>query len=452
MNRGRQLFGTDGIRGIAGEFPLDPASVYAFGRALGRWLKQQTDQPRVLLGMDTRESSPTLVMQVAAGLRREQARPIFAGVITTPGVAWLTRTMGFDAGVVVSASHNPYRDNGLKVFGPDGFKLPDQAEQELEGAILELRQAEPKPLTQLEPLAPQSSLTDAYLEWLYSHGPQLDGMKIVVDAGHGAASQLAPRLLTELGATVHSIGCEPDGRNINAGYGALFPERAQQEVLQTGAQLGVSFDGDGDRAIFTCSTGRIVDGDAVLWLCARWYLEEGWIANPARVVVGTVMSNFALEKALAERGIRLVRAPVGDKYVLEEMLRHGAILGGEPSGHVIFLRLATTGDGLLTLLQVLRRVAATGDDLATLVRDYRPYPQHLINVRFQNRPQLDNNPAIQSVVEQAERKLAGRGRLVVRVSGTEPVVRIMVEAESEQLAVSTCEEVANAIRSAIESG
>jgi len=438
----KRLFGTDGIRGVAGEYPLDDATVQAFGLAVGQWVRRLAGSTRVLIGMDTRESSPRLAQLVAAGLNAAGARPVLAGVLPTPAVAWLTRAMDFGAGVVISASHNPYRDNGLKVFTHSGFKLPDEEEAALEEQIHQLRGTlgDPGP-GQWES---GESLTEAYLDWLVSVSPRVDGWSIGVDAGHGAAYQLAPQLLKRLGASAWAIGCEPDGRNINAGYGALYPQRLAQEVVRRQARLGVAFDGDADRAIFVSHTGRVVDGDHVLYLCARWLARRGELAPAGRqpVVVATVMSNFALEKKLAELGIRLIRTRVGDKYVLEEMLRSGAVLGGEQSGHIIFLRYATTGDGLLTLSRVLEILVETGKELDELASELQPLPQHLINVRLERRLSLEEMPGLAAAIRRAEEELGGQGRIVVRPSGTEPVLRVMVEAPQADLAERLARQIA----------
>ncbi|HOK48320.1 MAG TPA: phosphoglucosamine mutase, partial [Bryobacteraceae bacterium] len=325
----RQLFGTDGVRGVAGEFPLDPKTVYALGAALGDIASRMAPSPEIVIGMDTRESSPWIAGHVAGGLRKRGAAVRFAGVTTTPGVAYLTRTNSFVAGVMISASHNPYRDNGIKIFGHSGYKLPDEQEHAVEQEIFALLEAgvEPQPVE----LTPDAGLGQHYIDYLASTlGRSLSGLKLVVDCGNGAASALAPKLFERLGARVTAIECSPDGRNINLGCGALHIEKLQKTVLDCRADVGVAFDGDADRAILVSRSGKVVDGDAVLLMCAKALHAKGRLTGPdgQPAVVATVMSNLGLERALAARGIKLLRTPVGDKYVLEEMLRTGAVLGG----------------------------------------------------------------------------------------------------------------------------
>lgn len=424
----RQLFGTDGMRGVAGEFPLDALTVNALGAALGDVAKRLARQPEILIGMDTRESGPWLAEQVAGGLVERGVRPRFAGVITTPGIAYLTRARSFVAGVMISASHNPYQDNGIKLFGHSGYKLPDEQERLIEQEIFAYREAglEPKPC----PLEVDPGLDQAYVGYLTSTFPgSLTGLRLAVDCGNGAASQLAPQLLRGLGAQVLSMHCSPDGRNINLGCGALHPESLCEKVMAEKTNLGVAFDGDADRAIFASVSGKIVDGDAVLLLAARSLLARGRLSGPEGkpTVVATVMSNLGLERALAARGIRLLRTPVGDKYVLEGMLRSGARLGGEQSGHVIFLDYATTGDGLLTALRVLEVMQESGLSMDALTEELKIYPQRLVNVRIRERRPLSEMPAVAAEIRAAEAAFGPAGRVLVRFSGTEPLARVMVE-------------------------
>ncbi|MCC6585266.1 MAG: phosphoglucosamine mutase [Bryobacterales bacterium] len=439
----RQLFGTDGIRGVAGEYPLDAATVFAVGSALGHWVREHGESPEVVIGMDTRESGPRIAAQLAAGLVEQGARPTLAGNITTPGIAYLTRKDSFVAGVMISASHNPYRDNGIKVFGHSGFKLPDEVELELERTILARRDGSngvPE-----HPLIVEPSLDNRYLEYLAQIAPNsLAGLKLVVDCGNGASHELAPILLRRLGAMVETIGCEPDGRNINLGCGALHVDKLQEQVKAVGADAGFAFDGDADRCIGVASDGSIVDGDAVLLIAARHLLRKGQLGEP--VVVSTVMSNLGFEKALQAEGIKLLRAPVGDKYVLEEMIRSGAKIGGEQSGHVIFLDHATTGDGILTALQVLRVMVETGEPLTELKAGFVSYPQVLINVRVKHKKPLKEMPAVEAVIAQAETELAGDGRVLVRFSGTEPLARVMVEGPTQEKVEELASRIAAAIR------
>jgi phosphoglucosamine mutase len=414
----RHLFGTDGIRGIAGEYPLDAKTVFATGAALGDWARHHSSDPEVVIGMDTRESGPDLARLVAGGLSSEGVRARFAGVITTPGVAWLTRNDTFVAGVMISASHNPYQDNGIKVFGHSGYKLPDEEEEALEARILQAN-GSGVPAAPVE-LQMEDGLSKRYLDYLASTiSSRFDGLKVVLDCGHGAASKLAPELFERLGANVIRIGCAPDGRNINLDCGALHVNGLAKAVVHHQAQAGFAFDGDADRCIAVSASGRIVDGDQILLLAAR--------RLGLRVVVATVMSNLGLEKALAAEGVELIRTPVGDKYVLEEMRRRGAVLGGEQSGHVIFLDAATTGDGILTALRVLDAMRSSGSSLDELTRGFEIYPQKLVNVRVRERRPLDQLPTVVARLREAEAELGSDGRVLLRFSGTEPLARVMVE-------------------------
>jgi len=425
----RQLFGTDGIRGVAGEYPLDAPTVYAVGAALGRWAARiHGAGSEILIGMDTRESGPWLAAQAAGGIRQSGARVRFAGLVTTPGVAYLTRSHDFVAGVMISASHNPYRDNGIKVFDHSGYKLPDDVEHALEQEILLLRDSasgEPEP-----GLEASHGLDQAYLGYLASTFPhRLDGMKLVLDCANGAAAHLAPRLFRGLGAEVIETGCSPDGRNINLDCGALHVEGLREAVLSRGATAGLAFDGDADRAILVSPAGRIVDGDAMLLITADALWRKGTLRDHhgEPVVVATVMSNYGLEAALKARGVNLIRAGVGDKYVLEEMIRRGAPLGGEQSGHVIFHDYATTGDGMLTALRVLDAVRESGRTLDELSSDLKVYPQLLVNIRVREKRPLEGMAGVQEEIQAAMRDFDGLGRVLVRFSGTEPLARVMVE-------------------------
>jgi phosphoglucosamine mutase len=414
----KELFGTDGIRGVAGEYPLDAATVHAIGRALGSDIARQNPDAEVVIGMDTRESGPWLAGQIAGGLSRHGVRARFAGVVTTPGVAYLTRSGPFAAGVMISASHNPYRDNGIKVFGHSGFKLPDAEEHEIEREIFSLLATgvEPASLT----LTEDPGLDGLYLENLVSTTcVSFQGVRLVLDTGNGAAYRLAPELFRRLGAEVHTICCEPNGRNINLDCGALHLEPLQKAVVERGANFGVAFDGDADRAIFVDGSGKLVDGDAVLLIAARQLRVP--------VVVATVMSNLGLEKALERDGIQLLRTPVGDKYVLEEMVRRDAVLGGEQSGHVIFRQYATTGDGLLTALRIFEIAVRSGKSLDELTTGLEIYPQRLQNVRVSRKRPLEEMPEVVREIRDCEAEFGGCGRILVRFSGTEPLARVMVE-------------------------
>jgi phosphoglucosamine mutase len=445
----RKLFGTDGIRGVAGEPPLDPKTAHALGVALGTWARGTHSKDladgmaEVVIGMDTRESGPWLAAQVAGGLARVGVATRFAGVITTPGVAYLTRTGPFVAGVMISASHNPYHDNGLKVISHSGYKLADEIELELEDLMMKWlasgEDATPKALSV------DTALDNVYTDYLASTVSGSFPLDLVIDCANGSAAQEAPHLFERLGARMECLGCTPDGRNINLDCGSLHLERLQQRVTETGARLGIAFDGDADRALFVSESGKVVDGDAVLFLAGASLKRAGKL--PGDLVVATVMSNLGLEKALAAHGIEMARTPVGDKYVLEEMLRRGGVLGGEQSGHVIFLQHATTGDGLLTALRVLEIVRDSGRSLDELAGEIKNFPQKLVNVRVKNRRPLAELPSVQAEIEAAEREFAGGGRVVVRFSGTEPLARVMIEAKSHEEVEKWTTRIASAIRS-----
>lgn len=443
---GKRLFGTDGIRGVAGEPPLDTKTVTALGIALGDDLQRQglAAHP-VLIGMDTRESGPSIAARLADGLARTGVPIEFAGVVTTPGVAYLTRIGAFSAGVMISASHNPFEDNGIKVFARTGYKLPDAEEHDIEEEIFRILGDPDLPIGDVSPLAPDYSVRP-YLDFLLSTThTRLDGVKIVIDCGNGAASALAPRLFREAGAEVTAICDRPDGRNINLNCGALHLEALRDAVLASGADAGVAFDGDADRAMLISPAGRVVDGDAILLIAARQLLADGRLAGS--MVVSTVMSNLGLEKALARLGVTMLRTPVGDKYVLEEMLRQNAALGGEQSGHVIFRDCATTGDGMLTALRILEICAREHSTLDELAADLTVFPQLLLNVRVKQRRPIEGLPRVVDEIRACESALDGSGRVLVRFSGTEPLARVMVEGPDQDQVESWAERIASAIRS-----
>jgi phosphoglucosamine mutase len=440
----RQLFGTDGIRGVAGEYPLDASTAHSLGVALGRWAKGKHANPEIVLGMDTRESGPWLAAQVAGGLVESGVTPRFAGLITTPGVAYLTRTRDFVAGVMISASHNPYQDNGIKIFDHSGFKLPDQQELALEETTFEVLRSGASLPTPAN-LTVDGGLDAAYADFLASTMHcRLEGLTVVLDCANGAACEIAPGLFESLGATVESLSCAPDGRNINLNCGALHVEQLRERVLAVGADVGVAFDGDADRCMMISNSGKLIDGDAVLLIAATAMHNDGNL--PGDTVVATVMSNLGLERALNGRGIQMLRTQVGDKYVLEEMIRRGAVLGGEQSGHVIFTQSATTGDGLLTALRVLEIVSRSGKSLDELTSDLKIYPQTLVNVRVAERKPLADLPAVQEEIRKAEADFAGTGRVLVRFSGTEPLARVMVEGEDLEQVHSVAARIADSIR------
>ncbi len=427
---------------------MDPRTAHALGVALGRWVlttspPEEADiTPEVVIGMDTRESGTWLAEQVAGGLARSGVAARFAGVITTPGVAYLTRTGHFVAGVMISASHNPYEDNGLKVISHSGYKLPDEVELHLESLMLEWldSSAEATP----SPMAADSALDNLYTDYLASTVSGLFPFRMVVDCANGSATEVAPRLFTRMGASVDWIGAAPNGRNINLDCGSLHLEKLRHRVLETKADLGVAFDGDADRALFVAGNGQVVDGDAVLYLAGTHLKRTGQLASD--VVVATVMSNLGLEKALERQGIQMLRTPVGDKYVLEEMIRRGAVLGGEQSGHVIFLKQATTGDGLLTAIRVLEIVRDSGSSLEALVSEIKNFPQKLVNIRVKVKRPLNELDSVQGEIAAAEREFNGSGRVVVRFSGTEPLARVMIEAKTHEDVEKWTNRIADAIR------
>ena len=457
--RAKQLFGTDGIRGIPGEYPLDDATLERVGSALGLHLAAQKNgnskPARVLIGRDPRESGPHIAELIARGLVSAGAEPVSAGVVTTPGVAWLVSREGFSAGVVISASHNPYHDNGVKLISSSGMKFPDAAEHEIESLILSpngahaARRAADTARANKEHPDGEEKLHQDYLHGLRAAvlpGAKFAGMKIVMDCANGAASQLAPQLFRMLGAEVVAINNAPDGKNINAGCGSLHPEGMQKRVVESGATLGVAFDGDADRAIFSSASGKLVDGDGVLLVAGRYMKSAGKLKG--NVIVGTTMANLGLERALDQSGLKLVRTAVGDRYVLEEMLRIGANLGGEQSGHILFLDDATTGDGMLTAVKIASIVSLAGA-LDSLVADLKIYPQKIVNVRVKSKPPLESLVEVSRTLGQAEKALGQSGRVILRYSGTEPLARVMVEAERDEDVRRWTDSLASAVRSAI---
>ncbi|MDR5728061.1 MAG: phosphoglucosamine mutase [Terriglobia bacterium] len=443
----RKLFGTDGIRGVAGRYPLDRKTVYAIGQAVAHSLRKHRSNPSVLIGMDTRESSTEIAAVLSHGLRQGGAETTSAGVIPTPGVAYLARIRGFTAGIVISASHNPWEDNGIKIFGGDGYKLADAVELAIEHEIFaSLAENHEPDFPKAEALELDPSLPAAYIQFLREQVPdlRLDGKTIVVDCANGAASAIAPPLLAHFGGDILLTHVCPNGRNINDHCGALHPEVVAQEVLARKADFGMTFDGDADRALFADEHGKVVNGDAVLLIAARDLHTRGLLK--ANVVVATTMSNMGLEAALRTDQIKMLRAPVGDKYVLEEMQKHGAVLGGEQSGHMLFLDRSTTGDGLLTALLVLDIVQRSGESLSALTLDLKVFPQVIVNVRVREKQPLETLPNVVAAIRDADLELHGNGRVVVRYSGTEALARVMIEAESEQIMRRHAERIAEAIR------
>ncbi|MDA8354678.1 MAG: phosphoglucosamine mutase [Firmicutes bacterium] len=445
-----KYFGTDGVRGVANR-ELTPELAYRLGRAGAYVLTKQMateekTRPLVLLGRDTRLSGQLLESALIAGLLSIGADVARLGVISTPGVAFLTRELGASAGVMISASHNPYPDNGIKFFGGDGFKLSDVLEEEIEALLDETKDRLPRPEGDgIGRLEDRIDATDQYLQHLRSTiQTDLCGMDIVVDCANGAASKLAPTLLRELGADVTAIHADPDGVNINVDSGSTNPESLRREVLQRQAHLGLAFDGDADRLIAVDEEGNIVDGDHILCICGSFMKETGELKEDT--IITTVMSNIGLYKALDSLGIRTEKTKVGDRYVMEEMRRGGYNLGGEQSGHIIFLDHNTTGDGMLTALQLLRVVKEKATTLNQLAQMMTPYPQVLINVQVKEKDQWEQNEAIRRKIEEVEEALGDDGRVLVRPSGTEPLIRVMAEGPDKEQLQSYVQQIADVVK------
>ena len=439
-----RLFGTDGVRGTAGQFPLDAATVRRLGAALVRALPHGIESPRLLLGRDTRESGAWIEAELAYGAAGEGASVTSAGIVPTPAVAYLTRSGAFDAGVVISASHNPFEDNGIKVFSGRGEKFTERTEREVEAIIADAswqaRAGEAMPL-------PPASLVGPYLDHLRAvidDASDIKSFKLAIDCGNGATTTVAPGLFRSIGLDPVVIGNHPDGRNINLRSGSTHPERLAQVVIEQRCRMGVAFDGDGDRAIFVDEAGHIVDGDAVLLMCARQLQREGRLKGNA--IVATVMSNIGLQVALDKAGIALVRCPVGDKYVMEEMLGRGLSLGGEQSGHIIFSDYLFTGDGLCTALNVLRTIVQTKCSLADLAGELVTYPQVLLNVRVRHKVDLATVPEVTAAMARVEERLGSQGRLLVRYSGTEPLLRVMLEGRDQTEIHTWAQEIVDVVR------
>ncbi|WP_080875978.1 phosphoglucosamine mutase [Oceanobacillus timonensis] len=440
-----KFFGTDGVRGVANE-GLTPEMAFKLGRFGGYVLTKDSDKPRVLIGRDTRISGYMLEGALIAGLLSTGVEAMRLGVISTPGVAYLTKAMSAQAGVMISASHNPVEDNGIKFFGSDGFKLTDDQEAEIE-ALLEKEEDElPRPTG-----AAIGSVSDyfeggqKYLSFLKDTiDNDFDGLRIAVDCAHGSTSSLATHLFADLEADIHSMGSSPNGLNINDGVGSTHPERLQEFVLEKEADVGLAFDGDGDRLIAVDEKGRIVDGDKIMFICAKYLKEIGMLREDT--VVSTVMSNLGFYKALEEAGLKSEKTAVGDRYVMEEMRKNGYNLGGEQSGHIIFLNYITTGDGLLSALQLVNVIRESGKPLSELADEMTIFPQTLVNVRVIDKNEALTSPIVLDEVQAVEEELGENGRVLVRPSGTEPLVRVMVEAKTKE----DCEAYAERIVKVIE--
>jgi phosphoglucosamine mutase len=444
MSHHHRLFGTDGVRGTAGAYPLDHETVARLGAALVRAMGTAGRGLRFIVGRDTRESGEWIERELARGVRSEGAQITSAGVIPTPAVAYVARDMGFDAGLVISASHNPFQDNGIKVFSGRGEKFTEALERQVEDII-----ADPSWTvggSADEPVE-RTDVIDAYIAHARLALPEpqrLGRLRIAVDTANGATTTVAPRLFDELGFQVDLLSAAPDGRNINLDCGSTHPESLMRAVVERGCRVGVAFDGDGDRAILVDAAGRVVDGDAVLLMCARHMKATGQLKGNA--VVATVMSNIGLELALQQSGIETVRCPVGDKYVMEEMIKRGLSLGGEQSGHIIFSDHLFTGDGIVTALSVLRVMAETGRELADLASELVTFPQVLLNVRVREKKDLRTVPPVAEAMKRVEDRLAGEGRLLVRYSGTEPLLRVMIEGRNQRDIQAWAGEIVTAVK------
>lgn len=445
-----RLFGTDGVRGVANTWPMTAELAMKLGMAIGRRCRQERHVPRVVVGRDTRLSGAMIESALVSGLCATGADALAVGTMPTPGVAFLTVDMRADAGVVISASHNPYEDNGIKIFSGAGFKLPDETEGEIEAMVLSEdlggRCATASEIGRLFRLDDAAGRYVVFLKRTFPRGRRLEGMKIVLDCANGATHRVAPATFFELGAEATSLFDQPDGKNINFECGSQHPEALAREVVRRQADVGLAFDGDGDRVIAVDEQGKALTGDQILFICARALQKEGTLDN--NLVVTTVMSNLGLKVALRELGIGHVEAKVGDRYVLEEMIARGAVAGGEDSGHMIFLHHHTTGDGILTALQLLRVMREEGKKLSEL-NTMQVFPQKLVNVTVRSKPDLAGVPAVAAAIGEAEEALGARGRVVVRYSGTQAMCRVMVEGPTEEVTETWCRRIADAVRSSI---
>ncbi len=451
MGEGRRLFGTDGVRGVANVEPMTSETALRLGRALAHVSKRSNRRHKILIGKDTRLSGYMLEQAMASGICSMGVDVLLVGPLPTPGIAFLTRSLRADAGVVISASHNPFQDNGIKFFGPTGFKLADDVEEEIERLVLgDSIDAMRPTATEIGKAFRIDDAVGRYNVFVKSTFPKtltLDGLTVAVDCGHGAAYKVAPEVLEELGARVIPLGVDPDGENINHNAGALYPHVLQETVRRHGAHIGIALDGDADRAIFVDERGEVVDGDEIMALVASELHARGELRQAT--LVATVMSNLGLHVAMRDRGIRVVTTAVGDRYVVEEMVRGGYNLGGEQSGHIVFLDHNTTGDGLITALCVLALLVEKGRPLSELRRVMTRFPQVLLNVPVAAKPDLRTVPSVANAIARVEKVLGERGRVLVRYSGTEPLLRVMLEGEREGQIRELAEGIASAARSAL---
>jgi len=447
MNKVRKYFGTDGIRGVATVPPLDPETLVRLGKAIATIFLKKEGKHRILIGKDTRLSGYMIETSLAAGVTSMGADVWLVGPLPTPGVAYLTRSMRADAGIMISASHNAFEDNGIKIFGSDGNKLPDELELEIENLIepgvLDGKSAEPGSIGKAARIDDAVGRYTVYLKGCFPREYSLEGFRLGFDCANGAGYIVGPQTCTELGAEVVSRGVSPNGRNINAGFGSLYPEIVRKLVLEQNLDLGVSLDGDGDRSILVDEKGNVIDGDMTLAICAIDLKNRGLL--PGNKIVATVMSNLGLDKILSKHGISVVRASVGDRYVLEEMVKHNTVLGGEQSGHTIFKEYATTGDGILTALNILAVMCRSGKPLSELASEYVKFPQKLINISVVQKPPFESIEPLTKILKLKETELKDSGRILVRYSGTENKARVMVECEDEDSCKKHAQEIADVL-------
>ncbi|HSO62582.1 MAG TPA: phosphoglucosamine mutase [Desulfobacterales bacterium] len=447
-----KLFGTDGIRGVANTHPMTPELALSVGRALARVLRGGTDRPRFVIGQDTRISGNMLAHALVSGIGSSGAQAELLGVLPTPGIAFMTRATGASGGIVISASHNPYQDNGIKIFNAQGCKLPDETEVEIERIVLSEKSSDAaSSLHETGRVIGVADAVERYSDFLKACGPGLPkpfaSIRVVLDCANGATYQVAPRVFSDFGAAVETINTHPDGKNINANCGSQHPEALCRKVVEQEAHLGLAFDGDGDRLIAVDETGDVLSGDRILAICARQLHKKGRLNH--NTVVSTVMSNIGLGEALKALGIRHVQTQVGDRYVMQAMLANGAVLGGEDSGHMIFAAQQTTGDGILSAIKLVEAMVEESAPLSRLKGIMRVFPQVLINVEVGSRPAIESVPEIAAAVREVENGLAGKGRVLVRYSGTQPMCRVMVEGPTKEKTEQFCRQIAAAVAKAL---
>ena len=447
----RKLFGTDGVRGRANTYPMTAEMALKLGAAAGRYFHRDgSSAHRVVIGKDTRLSGYMLENALTAGLTSTGMNVLLLGPVPTPAVGFLTRSMRADLGVMISASHNPHQDNGIKFFGPDGFKLSDEAEAEIEAIVAgDITPAEPSLIGRARRIEDGRGRYQEFVKTTFPAGLRLDGLKVVIDCAHGAAYKAAPEVLWELGAEVIAVGVSPNGTNINDQVGSTHTQTAAQAVIAHGAHLGISLDGDADRVMILDETGRVADGDQIMALLASRWADEGRLKGGT--LVATVMSNLGLERFLTQRGLRLERTAVGDRYVVEAMRRGGWNLGGEQSGHIVMTDYATTGDGLIAGLQFLAEMARTGQPASRLITQFQTVPQRLQNIRYPAGSKPLDAAAVQARIAANEQRIAGQGRILIRKSGTEPLIRVMAECEDSDLLADVVQDIVSAIEAATHS-